>query len=187
MNLIKAGGDDLVWLVVGIFWVIAQITGGAAKKAGRKKALPADSGENPESAETPLPDWLKQLNETLSENAQPDSGEIPLFPEPVPELETLPDPTLTAPVFVRVAEPPPVPKPVLEPVAEIDIRPTMKAFRAAAVAMKQPSMNLRIQGLERSARTTPSSATPIQPGDRNSLRRAMLSHILFSPPKALEK
>jgi hypothetical protein len=62
----------------------------------------------------------------------------------------------------------------------------MKAFRNTLPAMKLPAMTLRFQPLEKSGAKVPNLANVINPADKRTLRRAMLSHIIFSPPKALE-
>ncbi|MCU0858805.1 MAG: hypothetical protein MUC65_10440 [Pontiellaceae bacterium] len=191
MNIIKAGGDDLVWLIVGVFWVIAQIAGGISKKNKRRPPATAASGEQPEPAENQLSDLLRQLSgQQPVEIPLPDYAELMGKQESTPENHWSSNELAALPVFSGKAEPPPLPPPVLKPVAEvpkIDIRPTMKAFRNASVAMKQPSMNLRIQGLEKRAEKIPMCGHIINPADRNSLRRAMLSHIILSKPKGMER
>jgi hypothetical protein len=189
MNIIRAGGDDFVWIIVGVFWVIAQIAGGISKKNKRRPPAAA-SGEQPEAAENQLSEMLRQLSgQPPFETPLPEFTELSEKQESAPENQWSSAELAALPDFVRKAEPPP-PPPVLKPVAEIpkiDIRPTMKAFRNASVAMKQPSMNLRIQGLEKRAEKIPMCGHIINPADRNSLRRAMLSHIILSKPKGMER
>ncbi|MCC7300094.1 MAG: hypothetical protein IT583_03330, partial [Verrucomicrobia bacterium] len=72
-------------------------------------------------------------------------------------------------------------------VQTVDLRPKMSAFRQSVPAIKLPAMNLSFRGSETSVQNAPNLGKILNSADRNSIRRAMLSHIIFSPPKALEQ
>jgi len=86
---------------------------------------------------------------------------------------------------------------IAETVREIEktqtrIRPKMSAFRNSIPSIKLPSMpaaGLRIDNpsYAEASRGTQGIGDELHLKDRNALRRAMLSHIIFSPPKALER
>ncbi len=188
-HVVRAGAEELIWIVVGIFWVIAQIAGSAAKK---KKAPPRPAtGEAGESAKDPFADLMRKLAgvqeiripkppepQWVEEPPAPiRKGEIHLAPAPSPN----PAPT---PARKDGMHPAPTPKPE---VAEVSIRPSMSAFRNTLPSMKLPAMKLSFQTSGKSTGNSPILGNIINPADKRTLRRAMLSHIIFSPPKALEE
>ncbi|MBI9021338.1 MAG: hypothetical protein JEZ10_08820 [Verrucomicrobia bacterium] len=177
---VKAGGEGLVWLVVGIFWVIAQVAGNAA----RKKMPPRPLSENEENGNAPVDPFA----ELMRKLAGVQEFSIPAPPEPVEvqdaawepeEIEALPD----IQPLQREILPPFIESPKIE---AVNIRPTMKAFRNTLPAMRLPSMSLSFQPLEKSGKKVPTLGKTVNPDDPQSVRRAMLSHIVFSKPKALE-
>lgn len=191
--------EGFIWLIVGIFWVVAQIAGAAAKKNQPRR--PVDSGDNepmPPSAD-PFAELMRKLSEVQRiEAPQQEYKELPEEPVEKPlafvprnawrvgDIEKLPD---IQPLRRETA---PSPEPAIQS-PKVDIRPKMSAFRSTLPAMKLPAMSLRFQPLEINAATGgkpgthfPTIGKVIDPTDRKALRRAMLSHIIFSPPKALE-
>jgi hypothetical protein len=182
--------DGFIWLIVGIFWVIAQIAGAAAKKNSPRR--PAPSGDD---HKTPPADPFAELLRNLSaaqqfELPQPEYEELPEEPEPEPlfirqnawhpgDIEKLPD-------IEPLRRETPIPEAVEVSPIEAEIRPSMSAFRSTLPTIKLPSVHLSFQRLEKSGEKVPDIGKLIDPSDRKTLRRAMLSHILFSPPKALE-
>lgn len=188
---IQAGAEGLIWLIVGVFWVIAQIAGGAAKKKMPTQPLSDDE----ESGETPVDPFA----ELMRKLAGVQEFNIPAPPEPVelPEAAWDSDEIAALPDLSRRSETKadlqplrrePLP-PIIEisKIEEVDIRPMMQSFRSILPAMRLPSMRLSFQTLEKSGGKVPILGKTLNPDDRQSVRRAMLSHIIFSPPKALEK
>lgn len=206
--VIKA--DGFIWLIVGIFWVVAQIAGAASKKnAPRRTARSGD--DNKTSPADPFAELLRKLNAAQQfEIPQPEYEELP-------EEEPEPNPVFVAQNAWRHGDIEKLPEiepirrqaPSHEPAAispiEAEFRPSMSAFRNTLPAMKLPSMPLglplpavtalqprgisrsaRVQPMEKSGENFPNIGNIIDPADRTALRRAMLGHILFSPPKALE-
>jgi len=194
-HVVQAGAEELIWIVVGLFWVIAQIAGGAAKKK-RPPPSPIDD-EDREAPDDPFADLMRKLSgvqefkipeppgpprsELRSATGEPQEQFVPENPWTPEEIGTLPDakPLNRKPVTLE---------PVTEPVdvPEVDIRPTMSSFRSVMPSMKLPSMKLSFQTSEKSTKISPMLGNIINPSDKRTLRRAMLSHIIFSPPKALE-
>ena len=183
-SVIKAEG--FIWLIVGIFWVIAQIAGAAAKKKQQYSPLSAD-GDGPARSVDPLTELLRKMTGEDLFRAEPPDEEYAAEPETNPwspgEIEALPDieplrRETTGQSDVRQA-------PIEAP--EVDIRPQMSAFRNSIPSIRLPTISLSFQGSETSVCKVSNIGNLLNPADKNLLRRAMLSHIIFSPPKALEK
>ena len=185
-SIVRADGG-IVWLVVGVFWVIAQIAGAAAKK-NQPKSPHVNTGdellrkwaeigefrvEQPTSVEEPE-------KKTFTPSPARQSGSRTKNPWKPGDIEALPD---IKPLRRAVPEPS-APSPVLP---KIDVRPKMSAFRNSVPTIKMPAMNLSFQGSATSVQTAPNLGKILTPSDKSSLRRAMLSHIIFSPPKALDR
>jgi len=203
MSIVKAGAEELIWVVVGIFWVIAQIAGSSKKKKappfrvnpqGEPRPMDEEKGG---PAEDPFADLMRKLT-GVQEIKAPTTPESTPLPRAVPlprkgemHLASAPSPE---------PMPAPKPKPITE-VAEVDIRPTMSSFRSIMPAMKLPSMKMSFRPSDprysesafgdaerpKSTPISPMLGKIINPADKRTLRRAMLSHIIFSPPKALEQ
>jgi hypothetical protein len=184
-DTVKAEG--FIWLIVGVFWVIAQIAGAAAKK-NQPKSPHVNTGdellskwaeigefriERPISVEDPE----KQSFTPIPERQSGSRTKNPWKPG---DIEALPD---MIPLR-RMAAEPPAPAPVLP---QLDARPKMSAFRNSIPSIKLPTMNMSFQGSATSVQKAPNLGKILNPSDKNSLRRAMISHIIFSPPKALEQ
>jgi len=193
MNVATAGFEELIWVVVGIFWVIAQIAGGAAKK--RKPAPRPVSDGNHKPADDPFANLMSKLA-GVQEFKAPTPPKPQWIEEPSPADAGPPPrsvPVQNAEGTPRLQKETPVPslKPINPPVAEVDIRPTMSAFRNSLPAMKLPSMKLHFQCAPHHDRDVDSGkdigrAARLDLSTLKARRRAMLSHIIFSPPKALE-
>lgn len=177
--------EGFIWLIVGVFWVIAQIAGAAAKK----NQTPRQDTEDGNPPADPFADLLRKMAGAETFRVEPPES----AKEPEPEfivqspwkpgdIEALPD---IKPLHRDFTGPERTVQPVQVP--EIDIRPKMSAFRASVPSIKLPVMTLSFQSSESSIRKAASLEQILNPSDKNSLRRAMLSHIIFAPPKALEK
>jgi len=185
-HIVKADAPGFIWLIVGVFWVIAQIAGAAAKKNQPMRPPVADN-EPGETTDDPFAELLRKMAV-----AKPLRVEPPKFEEkPGPsrrnaikasDIEALPDIEPLRRETMGQAEMRPAPIDV----PKIDIRPKMSAFRSSVPTIRLPAMNLSFQGSETSVRNVPNLGNILNPSDKNSLRRAMLSHIIFSPPKAIE-
>lgn len=180
--VIKAEG--FIWLIVGVFWVIAQIAGAAAKK----NRIPQDTG-NGDSPADPFADLLRKMAGTETFRVEPpDPVEYP-EPEFIAQSPWQPGDIEALPDIEPLRCAPPDPEWTIQPVKiqEPDIRPQMSAFRTSVPSVKMPAMALRFQSSETPVPGASGLEKILNPSDRKSLRRAMLSHIVFAPPKALEQ
>jgi hypothetical protein len=209
--IVKAEADNLIWIIVGLFWVIAQIAGAAAKKKRppRPPAAEEEEKEKPVLSGDPFMEMLRRLagkqsieiprpaEQKLSESSGSEQSRQGLLRRAEPgqekpwnpdNFETLPDiRPLRRPSFSRQEQ-------EIKPTGELSnlhVRPQMSTFRSTLPAMKLPTvklpaMNLSFQTSEKSKGNLPALRKIINPADKRSLRRAMLSHIIFSPPKAFE-
>jgi len=193
-GLIVRADGGFIWLVVGVFWVIAQIAGAAGKKQQslRPPGEPDDeSGETPgdpfaellrkmagvQPFEVPKPEYEERLEErpwtpSLARRNGMNAEDIAALPDIEPLRREIMGQTDLPP------DPSELPK--------IAIRPKMSAFRNSVPMIKLPAMNMSFRGSETSVRKVPNLGKILTPSDRSSLRRAMLGHIIFSPPKAME-
>ncbi|QHI70740.1 hypothetical protein [Tichowtungia aerotolerans] len=178
--------DALIPLIIGAFWIIAQIAGAAAKKKG---APPRPRAADHENNEDPFAELMRRLGGVQE-------FKIPTPPEPIDlpdehpwkpgDIEALPDMTRKTPATAKtIQKTPPVTdvKPIEVPA--MDLRPSMRSFRTAMPAMKLPAMSLSVQRSERSIGTVPTIGKIINPDDRRTLRRAMLGHIILGKPRGL--
>lgn len=207
-EIIKAGADDLVWLVVVIFWVIAQIAGASAKnKKTGKRPAPQDA-----ESRTPVDPFAELLSKLagVQEFKTPEPEETPDYPSEWNVTEESSRPS-EPPKIISRSTPRDIEKPLktdalpgIEPPRrtrrqheremlsedspQVDIRPTMNAFRSSMPAMRMPPMNLRIglPSYSESSNGREGLGDELHLKNKKALRRAMLSHIIFSPPKALE-
>jgi len=196
-GLIVRADGGIIWLVVGVFWIISQIASAAAKK-NQPRPPPADAGQEPESSADPFAELLRKMAGVEEFRVEPptfteEPEETVFAPKPVRrneprssnpwkpgDIEALPD----IKPLQRVSREPPAPEPV-QP--KIDVRPKMSAFRNSVPSIKLPTLNLSFQGSATSIQNAPNLGKTLSPADKSSLRRAMLSHIIFSPPKALSR
>ena len=189
-HVVKAGAEELIWIVVGIFWVIAQIAGSSKKKMAPPRPRNNDEGE--QTVEDPFADLMSKLSGVQE-------FKIPEPPKPVEktvDAVSPPRPQPTQKNAVRTPRlqketPVPKPEPAIE-IAEVDVRPTMNAFRNSLPAMKLPSMKLHFQCAPHHDRDVDSGKDigridRLGLKDRATFRRAMLSHIILGKPKAMEQ
>jgi hypothetical protein len=200
MNVLKADGG-FVWLIVGVFWVIAQIAGAAAKKKQPLRPPVAPGDEPGETPGDPFAELLRKMAGVQEFRVEPptvteEPAEMPFTPSPMRrnevrtknpwkpgDIEALPDIEPLRRETMGQKDIPPAPSKI----QEIDIRPKMSAFRNSVPSIRLPAMNLSFNGSATSIQNVPNLGKIISPSDKNSLRRAMLSHIIFSPPKALSR
>ena len=199
-HLPLAAMEDLIWLIVGALWLVAQLAGSAAKKK-RQEATENKPPAQKTAGDDPLANLLKQLTGAAGgeEEFQFEEEEEEFIPEPI-------KPVIAKPVFVpqnpwkrgeieklpdiqplRRETPPPSQTPIEIP--EIDmpvIRPKMSAFRSSIPTIKLPVMNLNFLSANTGDKRTSAAEKLIDPANRPALRRAMLSHIILSKPKAFE-
>lgn len=194
-GLIVRADGGFIWLIVGVFWVIAQIAGAAAKK-NQPRPPRANAEEEPEPSVDPLTELLRKMAGVQTfEVPQPEYEEEPVkktswTPSPArrngmkaADLAALPDIEPLRREIRGQKEMPPAPVKI----PEINISPKMSAFRSSVPTIRLPTLNLSFQGSESSIRKVPNLGKILSPSDKSSLRRAMLSHIIFSPPKALSR
>jgi hypothetical protein len=208
--VVRAEGG-IIWLVVGVFWVIAQIAGAAAKK-NQPRPPPSDTGEESRHPEDPIAELLRKMAGVQEFRVEPpefieEPEEKTFTPQPVrrneartkslwesglsrrngmtaDDIKALPDIEPLRREIRGQKETPPTPVPV-QP--RIDAHLKMSAFRNSVPSIKLPTLNLSFQGSSTSVQNAPNLGKILSPSDKSSLRRAMLSHIIFSPPKALEQ
>ena len=196
-DLVVRADGGLVWLVVGVFWVIAQIAGAAAKKNQPRPPL-SDTGEESRPPEEPIAELLRKMAGAQEFRIEPpkfteEPEEKTFTPQPArrnevrtkspwkpDDIEALPD---IKPLRRVTQEPPPAPASVQ---SRIDAHLKMSAFRNSVPSIKLPTLNLSFQGSATSVQNAPNLGKILSPSDKSSIRRAMLSHIIFSPPKAME-
>lgn len=194
-NIVQAEAGGFIWLIVGAFWVVAQIAGAAAKKNQPRVPL-SGTGEARKMPEDPIAELLRKMAGVEEFRVEPPefAGETEAetaFARETPavsrrngmkadEIEKLPD----IKPFQRATPNPPPPVPILPQIA---VHPKMSTFRQSVPTIKLPAMNLSFHGSETSVRKVPNLGEILNPSDKNSIRRAMLSHIIFSPPKALDQ
>lgn len=189
-HTVKAEG--FIWLVIGVFWVIAQIAGAAAKKKQPRPPLSNNQEDDRAPVADPIAELLRKMAGIEEFRTEPpefteEYRTAPVLTRKNPwntgEIEKLPD---IQPLRrdASINEVSALTEPALP---RIDIRPKMSAFRTSVPAMKLPAMNFSFHNPESSVRQSPALGSILNPSDKNSLRRAMLSHIIFSPPKALEQ
>jgi len=195
--IVKAESEGFIWLIVGAFWVIAQIAGAAAKK--KRQSAAEEAGSEESRPADPFAELLRKIAGAQEFRVEPpDVEEEPCedlsaaFRSPwMPgEIESLPDlqPLQRAaqtqgglyPAAVNLN---PSEKP------QVDIQPKMSTFRSSLSPIKQPSMNFSFTGPSSETRSRGDSSglrSILHPADKTSLRRAMLGHILLGKPKALQ-
>lgn len=178
---VRADGG-FIWLIVGVFWVIAQIAGAAAKKNQPLHRPPAADNETGEATDDPFAELLRKMADVEQFVVKPpESGKPNGNPWKPGDIEALPD---IKPLRKEI-RPESAPKPVTIP--EIDIRPKMSAFRSSVPTIKLPTMNLNFRDSGSSVKKSPKIGKILNISDRGSLRHAMISNIIFSPPKAFEQ
>lgn len=204
-TIVKADAEFVIWIIVGIFWVIAQIAGNAGKK--KTKSRPQPEGE--EKTEAPS-DLLSELMRRLSGVQE---FKIPTPPEPKktsrspqtwdPEIakkyglhtERTPSPPKVVPLRKQKAPPATAPHPARKPVPapqpvevqEEMVRPTMQSFRSAMPSIQFPTIKMNVQSAIHPDRKGIGRAGRLELKNRKNLRRAMLNHIILGKPKGLEK
>jgi len=183
MNLIaKIDFDSALPLIIGLIWVIAQVAGAAAKKKNAAARPSSMKTDNEEPAEDPFAALMRKFNgvQEFKIPEPPQSKKIkaerPWKPD---DVEALPD---VKPIQreTTIPEPEPIQAPLM------DARPKMSSFKSAMPSMKLPAMKLSLQGSEKSGSGVPNLGKIINPADKQTLRRAVLGHIILSKPKALE-
>jgi len=207
MQIVQAGGDFVVMLIVGLFWVIAQIAGAASKKKQAPPSPDFNQDEEDSVTEDPFADLMRKLSGVQELKTPPPPASRPIKEEPVEpskplwSTEELNEPPKPQPVAVTAKPTQPAEPPAK--IAATNIQPSMEAFRSSMQSIKMPTMDLNFQTSDRrypeSAFGSPKEAERkktggkvpmfgkmIDPSDRQSVRRAMLSHIIFSKPKAME-
>lgn len=206
--MVKASTEGLIWLVVGVFWIIAQIFQSAAQKKqkeqkeqGRKEGDRDDeSFDVPPAAAESFADLVRRLSGEQERFVEPpewieaEDEQMPAS-EPVAvrsqaawsrsELEQLPDiePAKRARISVLTPKP-------REPSVDVaqHLRPKLSDFRTGTSMIKLPSMILRMSSptLSTSASDRSRNATAPNLRDRRVLRRAMLGHVILDKPRALQ-
>jgi len=206
-TIVKAKADGLIWLIVGIFWVIAQIAG-ASKKKMPPQSLSNDREEGVPPPVDPFAELMRKLTGAqefkIPEPPGPPLGEARFVteepkeffePEPpeskpawsVGEIEKLPD---MKPLHRDAPKPAPVVVDKLGKKIGGNIRPTMASFRNTLPAMKLPSMRLRFQCVAQDRNIDSGKvigrAEQLELKNQKALRRAMLNHVILGKPRGLD-
>jgi len=202
-HIVKAdgGGEMLLWLVVGIFWVIAQIAGAGKRKArpGQREAQreelnriaregEAEAERNEETDIDPFSDLMRKL-----------AGEQPR-PVPVQPVREKPKPIPPPPSTGTQHAPAPKPatrlprselrsatgvEPAKTEAIDVEAPAKQKGSSLAMPSMKLPLIRAGFQSIDQSGAGFPRIIRELDLTGRNALRRAMLSHIIFEKPKGL--
>ncbi|MFA5688710.1 MAG: hypothetical protein WC959_06145 [Kiritimatiellales bacterium] len=204
-HLPLAAMEDFIWIVIALLWGVVQLAAGAAKKKRQENQSARSTPQSaPEKQADPFAEMLKKLagitdlEEVDSDDEEIESGSYaPPEYKPAPEtvksafvskspwtsgdIKKLPD---IKPLLREIPKPAPMPAPVEIP--KIDVHPTMSQFRSSIPAIKLPAMNLCFLNGNSAGGKSSAGKKLISSSDRPALRRAMLSHIIFSKPKALE-
>jgi len=210
VHVAASGFELLVWLIVGVIWLIFQgLASAAKKKAPPDEESPDTRPMSPRQDEV-SGDELRDLLETLTGRKPPmeadEEGEPPVLPRPAPRPVPVPKVVLPPPrVFqtVRKITPPlprpepalaaalrqPDPPPETAPVRTTNVHlvfaqaeMTREALRLAPLLrMKWPvSQFQRLTGAAR--RTSPATKLKRQLVGQAALRQAMVSRIVLGPP-----
>jgi len=192
----EGGFEMLIWVLVGLFWIFGQIAE-AKKRAARKAALdtaPPSPPKNPEPVgrpDRPAP-VLRTVNPQKEIEAFLRSLTGGLPPETPQPIEKKP------PVPLKKREHPkvsiaPRPRQQAQPAAQPEdfySQPAAETFNAPPVSsllmMKMPRTSVPIM---KSTAFAPAAhnGPPFRIHGRHAVRRAMLHHLVFSPPVSLEQ
>jgi len=195
MNFIaKIDFDSALPLIIGLIWVIAQVAGAAAKKKNAATRPSSMKTNNEEPAEDPFAALMRKIggvqefkipdpsgpprSELRSTTGEPKKVKADRSWKP-DDVKTLPD---VKPIRREAAIP--EPKPIQAPL--LDAHPKMSSFKSAMPSIKLPAMKLSLQGSGKSGSGVLKIGKIINPADKQTLRRAVLGHIILSKPKALE-
>ncbi len=208
-RMVRAGAEDLIWLVVGLFWAIAQFAGAAAKKkaAERRRSRPAEEQEKPPLARDRFAELMSEITGAQTFDVpEPEAvaEELPAD-HPVrritPAAETSPDiVSMRQAAAIEGSNVKPIDRKAkiedasVRPIEEVEthVRPRMSSFRRGIPSIRLPSIPSMNRTIDVPSYTEAASGTQgigkeLHLKNRKALRRAILSHIIFSPPKALEK
>ncbi len=184
MQIAKFDIDALLPLIIGAIWIIAQIVGAAAKKKPPPARRPAPTDGEP--SEDPFADLMRRLSGVQE-------FKIPEPPEPVDlpaeTVSPLPQavPIAAAPTAAVPSLPPLAPKAESVDMQAMAARPAMSSFKSAMPAMKLPAMTMGFQGLEKSGSKVPRIGKIIATADKQTLRRAVLGHIILGKPRGMDQ
>ncbi len=205
------GLDAIIWLVILVFWAIAQVL---QKSKGR-----GAPGQPPRRTPSPIDDEIREMLEQLA--GRPPSRETASTVEVEEEFEEIeqpparpappPPPPRRNPQPVRVARretaPPPV-RPAYTPPARLDetydlpelktLRPSgefAEEMKAAAALMSAGGMSMSVKGMNMRS-TSLSSASSRSTGgipplslaelrDSASLKKFILGKMVLDPPRSL--
>ncbi len=205
VHVAASGFELLVWLIVGLIWLVFQGLAAAKKKSSQGEGEEQPPLRPPPHKEEVPGDELRELIETLTGRKPPmqaeddEEAEPPALPRPAPRpvivrKMTLPPQRRTAVAAARPA-PPPIPPPVPELVATPEPAPvltaqmvfaqaemTREALRLAPLMkMKWPRSQLqRLGGAAK--RTADAARLKRQLLGHAALRQAMVSRIVLGPP-----
>jgi hypothetical protein len=203
-HLVKAGGggDALIWLVLAIIWVVAQIV--SQTKRGRSRP-PTQPASPPRAPQRTFNDDLKQIMESLlQQNMPPADTQTPLPPIPYageaePAPAATPRATQTrarprhhpAPARAKIPAPPAAPPPRRIPLPAEAMPPIPKtsASKSAVSLLRVPTV--RVRGLSLPAMGTATGIGTRAPRHqkmfkgRQALRNAVINRIVLGPPRAM--
>ncbi len=189
MNIAKIDLDSLFPLIIGAIWIIAQVLSAAARKKPARPAGPDRPAPAGETGEDPFAELMRKLG-GVQEFKIPDPPEPADLPEPAEAVSPpIPQPIRTAAPVSRFAADQDMANAPQRPSAEAPaaaVRPTMNAFRTAMPSMKLPAMNLSFQTSEKQGTGLPRVGKIINPADKQTLRRAVLGHIILGKPRGMD-
>ena len=183
MNIAKFNIDSLIPVIIGLIWVVAQLAGAVAKK---KKTQPRITDEE-KSPTDPFAELMRKLSGVQE-------FKIPAPPEPekrlAQALPTAPAPLKTQDEKKTQTMQKKVPASL---VSIVNIQPPTSSFQSAMPSMKLPSMSFQSLPSLSGASAKKGGGLPsklekiINPSDKQTLRRAILGHIVLGNPRGMDE
>jgi hypothetical protein len=174
---VKAEG--FLWLILGIFWVVAQI----ASSAKKKQPVAPPEGVPPAPARS-LTELLRRMAEettTQQKEVRPEPWLPPDTYEEAPQPPQAPLPQFVPePVVLRTIQEP-APPVLIAPGAH----PKLTDFRNSVPSIRLPVMSLSFNSAidrQTSAKNAPARAL-LRGGGKETLRRAVLCQLILDRPK----
>jgi hypothetical protein len=188
IHVAASGLEGLIWLVVGIIWLVFQGLANAAKKKAPPAPRPTPTAEQ---SEQPFGNEWRDLIETLTGQKNELQGKeeaVPTLPPPAPARATQ---FSRQPAPTRRATPPPVLPLPAQWAAEAGQSPAITAqlpttqihWRVAPLLRmkwpRSPLGNLSVTAATRAGHTSPLHRRLMGAA---ALRQAMVSRIVLGPP-----
>ena len=213
-RIVQAGGgaDALVWIILAIFWVVAQVISKAARRLPPSKPQSPPRPQPRGAVPSELQDFLNSLAQLQSGPIEPPPLDTPLRPIPYGQTVAPPPPPQphqpqpqtrrkhkqkapkhVDPVIEEVLPPTPA---APQSLAEVSFDSRVEALPRAVTAQRTDTARQFLAATEKAFRMKMPTMTPggqhRKPSPllqkmltgKAALRQAMLSRIVLGPPKA---